>query len=347
MPFPARDRNHSSASKGSRSKGPAVPEPLATHEEVVEVMCNLRICYRSPSGISCNPNGCSYVHDDTPLGHYRHVERQRRKASTPSFDHMTLTRVRGNLAALRAKSYGDRNQRPSPTGGSPDGDRPPSEGDVDLDTDNSNDEEERPNELLPTEPAFHREDPMGAVESPDAANLGNPHAADASSADRLEHQLWVKGKLWHTRKLHHRISVLCLTDTRAGGGLYMSMKLLRSPRRWGAILGKISSRDQDLSHAADPADSDVPTMRVRGYAMIPLLFYRDSRIQNLTVSMVCKHPCGLFIGACFSMYIREYSTSVLERASNLAHWPRGMRVVISRLTGSHWPSCIAFASRVK
>lgn len=67
--------------------------------------------------------------------------------------------------------------------------------------------------------------PPGAVDSSDAATPANSRAADDTSAQRLGHQLWVMGTVWHTMSCRHRTPVVGLLGTGAGGGLYMLMKL--------------------------------------------------------------------------------------------------------------------------
>lgn len=96
-----------------------------------------------------------------------------------------------------------------------DGDKARAGEDVDTDSNSTEDEKESPNEPLPTESPFHSGSTLGRTESPDAATPGNSRVTDATSAGCLEHQLWVKGTMWHTRNRHHRIPVLLLSF--AGG----------------------------------------------------------------------------------------------------------------------------------
>lgn len=73
------------------------------------------------------------MHGQVPAGYYQQVERQRRKASTPSDEPTTFKLARGNLATLSAMSNGGWSQRPPATGWSADGNKPPAGGDVDTD----------------------------------------------------------------------------------------------------------------------------------------------------------------------------------------------------------------------
>lgn len=72
-------------------------------------------------------------------------------------------------------------------------------------------------------------------------------------------------------------------------------KLWRSHRRWGAVLGKLSTRGRGLLHAADLTDSGASTVRVRGPATDPLVFHPDNRVRNVTVRVAHKVPSGFIV----------------------------------------------------
>lgn len=126
---------------------------------------------------------------------------------------------------------------------------------------------------------------------------GEPRTDDIILAGRLGHQLWVKGTARHPRKLCHRIPVLCLLGTGAGGGSHMSMKVWRSLRRWGAVHDKPYRRSGDLSHAAKPAQSGVHSVRMCGSATIPRVFYPGNHVRNATVRIGLKLLYWFSIGA--------------------------------------------------
>lgn len=121
----------------------------------MDVIHKRRICYRFTLGIGCNPQGCLYAHDYVLGEYYRHVERQCRKASTPSEEPTTFKRAWRELAPLTVMSYEGGGQRTPASCGSAEGNRSLAKKGVDTDSDSSGGEKEGPNEHLPTGPTFY------------------------------------------------------------------------------------------------------------------------------------------------------------------------------------------------
>lgn len=85
-----------------------------------------------------DPKRCTFVHDKIHPGYYRHVERQRRKALSPSDESTMWKQAKKEIAALRIRCFEDQSQRSPATSGRVDGDRPLVREYVDADTDSSN-----------------------------------------------------------------------------------------------------------------------------------------------------------------------------------------------------------------
>lgn len=112
--------------------------------------------------------------------------------------------------------------------------------------------------------------------------------------------MWVKGIVWHPKKLNLRLTVVILVDTGAGGGNYASHTFIRSietnARNRETIMNKAG---KDLLNAAIPRDKKVLPMNILGSADLPIVFPPDDRVHIVTVRVVDQLPYGLILGAVF------------------------------------------------
>ena len=123
-------------------------------------------------------------------------------------------------------------------------------------------------------------------------------------------QLWVHAHVWHHRKSSHRLPVTVLLDTGAGGGNYASHRWWKSLVPWGNVTGKLCTIGSGFLRAANPSGSNIPPMRIRGSAVIPIRFHPKDRVRKVWVRVVDGLPYGFILGASF--FRRNKSTLSLS-----------------------------------
>lgn len=159
----------------------------------------------------------------------------------------------------------------------------------------------------------HREREVTSVDSNSHSAVGTnsdtPPAIVAATRWSRTHQSWVQAHIWNTLSRTKGLSIIVLVDTGAGGGNFVSERLIQAVQRTdfnGQNLA--SNRGRGFLRAANPADSGVAPMSIVGTTLLALIFLPVDRVFRVRFRVMHALPVGVILGTDFMYRHRSIIT---------------------------------------